>query len=609
MICLATDRLVDSRKRTSEAIVQVLEDAGVDAVFGMVGGDIWMVFDALRDRQSAIRTVAVREESVAGMMAEAYGRLTGRPGVVVGQGAFVVANALMGALEAKLSSSPMLLLADYTDGAPFQDHGPYQSGAAGYGAWDTRKALEAVTKATLSADRPAQAVQAVQFGLKKALSGAPGPVAVLLHRSALRGHVDPDSTPTLYATGPYLAGRPAAGDPQQVRALTAQLAGASRPVIIAGGGVRLAQGYAQLQQLAETLQIGVATTSGGKGVFAETHELALGVVGTYGTPLANELVGDADVILVLGSKLSPADTANENPDLIDPGRQVILQVDIDETNASWTMPADCVVIGDVAVVCDQVTKELAGLDQEQPDRTGAGRLQRIRAARERLGWFDVPKSQSGELPLVSERIVKTLQECLPEQAIVSCDAGENRLFMLRHFQTKAAGMYLQPAGVGGMGYAVPAALAARLAHPDRPVVAVCGDGGFAMSLQALMTSYEQDLPVIVVVLNNSALGWVYHGQGDRRIASEFRDFNYAEVAKSLHCAGHRVQTAQELASAIDAALREPGPTVIDVVTSRDGSSFLDLTSPLAAAGRPDRATSPTGTGGLTSATATATEQS
>jgi acetolactate synthase-1/2/3 large subunit len=138
-----------------------------------------------------------------------------------------------------------------------------------------------------------------------------------------------------------------------------------------------------------------------------------------------------------------------------------------------------------------------------------------------------------------------------------------------------------------MGYAVPAAMAARLAHPDRPVVAVCGDGGFSMSLQALMTSHEEDLPVIVVVMNNSALGWVYHGQRGRRIASEFADFDYAEVARSLHCAGQRVQTAAELTAALKVALEEPLTTVIDVVTSRDGSTFLDLTSPLAAGrGRP-----------------------
>jgi acetolactate synthase I/II/III large subunit len=584
MIGLATEPLVHTRTRTSEAIVRALRQAGVDAVFGMIGGDIWMIFDALYDQSgeegAPIRTVAVREESVAGMMAEAYGRLTGKPGVLVGQGAFVVANGLMGALEAKLSSSPMLILADYSDGAPLEDHGPYQSGAAGYGAWDARKALEAVTKLTLSERQPAQAVQAVQYAVKQALSGAPGPTAVLLHRSALLGHVEPGSRPALYETKPYLPSRPPAGDPQRVRDLAAALLAAERPVIVAGNGVRLSQGYAKLKELAEALTAGVATTSGGKGTFAETHRLALGVMGTYGTPLANEVVGSADVVLVLGSKLGPGDTCAENPDLIDPGHQILLQVDIDEANTSWTMPADHVVLGDAAAVCGQLLAEIgaAGPGDDQQ----AARMAGIESVRSRLGWFDVPKSQSPEVPLVAERVVKILSESLPADTIVSCDAGENRLFMLRHFQTALAGTYLQPAGVGGMGYAVPAAMAARLAHPDRPVVAVCGDGGFAMSLQALMTSFEQDLPVVVVVLNNSTLGWVYHGQRGRTIASEFADFDYAGVARSLRCAGHRVETAAELTTALKTALEERTTTVIDVVTSRDGSTFLDLTSPLAA---------------------------
>jgi acetolactate synthase-1/2/3 large subunit len=580
---VTTKRLVDGRRRTSEAIVQVLEEAGVDAVFGMVGGDAWMLFDALYDRTDSIRVIAVREESVAGVMAEAYGRLTRRPGVLIGQGAFVVSGSLMGILEAKLSSSPVLVLTDYTDGWPFQDHGPYQSGAAGYGAWDARKALEAVTKATLSAAEPAHAVQATQLALKQIAAGAPGPVAVLMHHRALRGHVDGDSVPRLYGTASYL-GRPApVVDPAAVAGFARTLTAARAPVIVAGNGVRLAGGYAQLQALAEALAAPVATTSGGKGVFAETHDLALGVMGTYGTPLANAVVAAADVVLVLGSKLSPSDTINENPALIDPTRQTILQVDVDELHASWTMPTEHVVIGDVGRVGDELLAVLAEhpAEREALDTRAAA----LAAAREEHGWFDGPGSFAPDVPLLPERVVRILADALPDDALVTADAGENRLFMLRHFQTRSAGSYLQPAGVGGMAYAVPSALAGKLAFPERTVVAVCGDGGFSMSLQALMTAYEEDLPVVVVVLNNSALGWVYHGQGRRQIASEFRDFDYAAVARSLNCTGHRVATEDELVAALKSAVDSPVPVVIDVVVERDGTTFLDLASPLSVPAR------------------------
>jgi acetolactate synthase-1/2/3 large subunit len=569
--------LVNGKRKTSDVLMDVLEDAGVSAAFGMIGGDAWMFFDALIDRRDSIRTIAVREESVAGVMAEVYGRLTGKPGLLVGQGAFLVSGALAGVLEAKLSNTPLLVLTDYSDGAPFRDHGAYQSGAAGYGEWDARKALEAVTKSTLSAADPVQAVQTTQFALKRIQAGAPGPVAVLLHHLALRGSVDEDAFPKLYSTGAYLSRSAPVADPAAVARLAEALAAAQRLVIIAGNGVRLAKAYSQLQQLAEALAAPVATTSGGKGVFPETHDLALGVVGTYGTPLANELVGQADTLLVLGSKLSPGDTANENPDLIDPARQTILQIDIDELNSSWTMPASQVVIGDLALVSDQLLETLAG----PSDDVRAGRQANVAAARERLGWFDVANSAVDDVPMLPERVVKVLSDSLPEDAVVTADAGENRLFMLRHFQTKTAGSYLQPAGLGAMAHAVPAAMAARIVYPGRPVYAVCGDGGFAMSLQALITAYEEDLPIVVIVLNNSALGWVYHGQR-RQIASVFRDFDYASVARSLNCVGYRAHSAAELQDALEKANGSVVPVVIDVVTNREGSGFLDIASPLSA---------------------------
>jgi acetolactate synthase-1/2/3 large subunit len=259
---------------------------------------------------------------------------------------------------------------------------------------------------------------------------------------------------------------------------------------------------------------------------------------------------------------------------------MILQIDIDELNSSWTMPASQVVIGDLVLVTDQLLGSLAA----PGDDVRATRRAKVSAARERLGWFDVPNSTVDDVPMLPERVVKVLSDSLPADAVVTADAGENRLFMLRHFQTKSAGSYLQPAGLGAMAHAVPAAMAAKMVYPGRPVYAVCGDGGFAMSLQALITAYEEELPIVVIVLNNSALGWVYHGQR-RRIASEFRDFDYAAVARSLNCTGYRAHNAAELQEALGKASDPVGPAVIDVITSRDGSSFLDIASPLSASRR------------------------
>ncbi len=208
--------LLSEEVSPSEAIIRVLEQAGINMIFGMPGGNTGAIFNALYDHQETVRTVLVREEARAGVMAEVYGRLTGKPGVAMGQGAFM-ANVTLGAIEAHLSSSPMLLLADLSDHAPYSQHGPYQSGAGEYGTWDAKQMFSAITKLTLVATSGSHAVQCTQLAIKHALSGERGPVAVLYHSQSLRGRVGPDSRPPLYATDSYLPGAPPMGRFRQLR--------------------------------------------------------------------------------------------------------------------------------------------------------------------------------------------------------------------------------------------------------------------------------------------------------------------------------------------------------------------------------------------------------
>jgi acetolactate synthase I/II/III large subunit len=576
---MATGKFTDTDIRVGEAVARVLEEAGVDMIFGIVGGDSWMLFDALNEHRDTIRAVTVREESLAGVMAEVYGRLTGRPGVVYGQGAWVISNALLGTLEAKLSSSPMLLLADLTDGHPFAHHGFYQTGAGNYGGFDAKTTLDGVTKRTTVVTEGPQAVQSVQLAIKHATSGERGPVAVLFSSRALKSKVGPGSVPALYPTARYIEQhRPPAPD-HDIEALVARLARAQAPVIYAGNGVRISGAFRQLQELAERWGIPVATSSGGKGVFPEKHDLALGVAGHYGTPLANHTIAGADLLLVLGSKLAPTDTANESLSLIDPGRQDIVQVDIEPRNAAWTYPVDQSLIGDIAATLDR----LGHLDRKARPAALAARDRTdviVRSRREH-GWFDDEASLDDTVPLLPERVVKVLNDALPDDAMVTCDAGENRLFMMRYFQTARAGNFLQSAGVGGMGYAIPAALAAKLVDPSRPAVAVCGDGGFGMSMNGIMTALEQQIPIVVVVMNNNVLGWVYNGLGKRHITAELGEYDFGAVARAMGAGGTRVSTPEEFAKAVTQAIAENRPYVIDVAVGlHPGHTYLKTVSPL-----------------------------
>jgi acetolactate synthase-1/2/3 large subunit len=562
-------------------VARVLQEAGIEMVFGISGGHTGRIVSGLSQYQNSVRTVLVREESLGGVMAEVYGRLTRRPGVLLGQGPWVLGNGLLGTIEAHLSSSPMLLLTDFSDAPRFALHAPYQQATGDWGSWDARRAFSGVTKHVMQAHDPIAAVQATQLAIKHALAGQPGPVAVLYSHDSLAGSVAPDSQPMLYPTRHYLPSPPPPAETRQVEAAAAALLAAQKPVLIAGNGIRIAQAYEQLRRLAEMGGLPVATTAAGKGCFAETHPLALGVFGTFGTAAANACIGEADLVLVIGSKLSPSDTAWENRALLDPTRQNFVQLDIEPRNASWNYPAEHVLIGDAAIVLDQLIEEVrsrSGDRRQQAER-------RVSAHRERLGYFNDRAYFADDQPILPQRVIGELQRNLPDDAIVTCDAGENRIMMTHFYQTKRHEGFLQAAGSGPMGFGIPSALGAKLVHPDRPVVAVCGDGGFAMTMNGLMTAIEQDIPIITVVFNNKALGWVLHGSG--RFAAEFNDFNHAEIARAMGCGGVRVTDPAALGPALREALAARAPTVIDVMTSLE-VTFADITSQLAKDASPRR---------------------
>ncbi len=567
--------LLTEEVRASEGVVQALVTGGIDTVYGMPGGSTVMIYDALFDHRDEIRTVLVREEARAGVMAEVHGRLTGRPGVCIGQGAFMV-HASLGAIEAKLSGSPMLILADLSDNAPYTVHGPYQSGAGSYGSWDAATVFRGMCKQVFVAHTPGEAVHCVQLGLKHAMTGQPGPVAVLFSGAALRGKVGPATEPRLWSTADVVVPVAPAIDAGALDHAARLLTGARRPVIVAGGGVRSAQAYEDLARVARVLGAPVATTASGKGVFAETDPWALGVLGNFGTPLANAVVAEADVVLAVGTKLGPTDTANEHPALLDPTRQRLVHIDIEPLNLSWSVPADVALVGDARVALSRLAEAVAVMSS---DETRSARAALLDADVATHGRFSDPELTSDAVPILPQRVIQALADAVGSEAIVCCDAGENRIFMTHYFRSSSAPGFVQPAGVGAMGYAMPAAVAAALAVPGARGVAVCGDGGFAIALNTLMTARDEGVPIVVVVLNNGKLGWVMHGQRDRQIASDLGAYDHAAIAEAMGCRGIRVSSPDQLAGALADAFAADVPVVVDVITSLD-ETFEKVTSPI-----------------------------
>jgi acetolactate synthase-1/2/3 large subunit len=550
-------------------VAQVIATLEEPVVLGIPGGHMMSVFDALAAYQGQVRTLLLREESLATVMAEALGRLTSQPAVVMGQGAWVLGNAGIGIMEAHLGSSPMVILVDATEGGSFSHHGPYQSGYGDYGAYDIVNGFRAITKRVFVALDPVQAVQMTQLAVKHAVTGEPGPVAVVFHSRALSESISSSDRPRLYLDRAYHSRSPLSPLASEVGQAAAVLRASKRPVLIAGNGIRLARADAALRAFAEQYGIPVATTAAGKGVFAETHPLALGVIGSFGNPTANAAVGDADLIVAVATKLGATDTANENPALIDPHRQKIIQIDAEPLNAGWTYPVDVQLVSDAVAGLDALAAEVGSMDAD-----GEAWVARLRG---QLGWHSaLPVSSEDELR--PRRVAQILAEEVPPDSVMTCDAGENRLFMLHDFTVGEGGTLLQPNAGGGMGYAIPAAMAAAVIG-NRPAYAVCGDGGFAMTLHGLMSAVENQLRMTVVVFNNRALGWVLHGQGNRPFASTFADFDLAGIAAAMGCTASTVTNENDLRKALKESIDNSGTTVIVARTSLE-DSFLDVASSL-----------------------------
>jgi acetolactate synthase-1/2/3 large subunit len=551
----------DTEVPAAAAICTVLEEAGVEFAIGLPGGDVMRLFDALYDRPDTLRTVLVRDEALAGFMAESYGRTTGKPAVVICQGAWFLSKASTGALEALAGASPLVALIDLSDKTPHSHHSPTQTGTGDYGTWDAHQSLRGFMKVVMEARDPVQAVQLTQLALKHATSGSPGPVAVVYYSAALKGTVGPKSRPPLFASSGYLQRDKRGADAGATQQAATLLAQARKPVIIAGNGVRVSGAMASLAALAGRIGAPVVTSSAGKGVFAEVHPLAAGVIGEYGLDAAAAVVGEADVVLAVGTRLAPNETMYNHPKMLDPSRQALIQIDIEPRNCGWTHPVQCALVGDA----DAVLRELGAQIGADAAKLKAGEERVKRAAT--LGWFESAKSNSDAVPILPQRLVRELSEGLPDDVVVTADAGENRIFLLHHYRTRRAGGFLMASSMAGMGSGIPAAMGVKLAHPHRPVVAVVGDGGLGMSLAGLMTSLEEDLPITVVVMNNASLGWVRHVQKERPIASRLGQYDYAAIARSMGCEGIRVEAVAGIRPALKTALASKVTTVIDVVTS------------------------------------------
>jgi acetolactate synthase-1/2/3 large subunit len=368
-----------------------------------------------------------------------------------------------------------------------------------------------------------------------------------------------------------------AGDPRAIAEAARLLAAAERPVIVAGHGVELAGAEAMLAAYAEAMSIPVATTPFGKGVFDARHPLSLGATGRNGPYAANAACRNADVILALGTRFDDRATSAWLPGVtyrIPPTR--LIHVDIDPAEIGRNFQPAVGIIADAGLALEQL---LAHRTERAAGREAW--LARIAGWRAKWNAATTPPRTSDAVPIRPERVVADLRRVVPEDGIVLVDVGAHHNWMVAEYEAWRPRTLLQTWGYASMGFGVAGPLGAKLAAPDRPVVTVCGDGGFVMNASAVLTAVEYDLPVVWVVWNNGGFSVIrdqqlgYFGQG-RELATMFRgthgglvSADYAAMARSMGAEGCAVEKPADLAGQLEAAIASNRPTVLDVRVDPD----------------------------------------
>ncbi len=545
-------------RRTADVLIELLTAAGVELIFGLPGGPISPIHDALLG-QRAIRHVTTRHESGALFAAAGYAHATGRLGVAAVTSGPGVLNALTGLTSAHCDGLPVLLLVGEVP-RPVHGRGALQDGSP-YGL-DIVAMTRGVTKLAVELNDPIRAPLLLHRAIATALSGRRGPVLLTI----------PMDVATAIAPVPRIAGHASvsiAPAPAAIDEIEALLTRAARPLVLAGSGVRGGDGPARLRALAEAYRCPVATTPKAKGVFPEDHPLALGVFGLGGHPSARGYAERGlDVVVAIGTSLGDVATDGWSPLLR--GRDAFVHVDIDARQLGRGYPPTHALIAPAASFLEaMVARRPAPVARVIPG--GVTRL--------RLG--------PGQTGLGPQDALAELQAVLPRDTIYTVDSGDHFLFATHFLELTRPDSFIVMTGLGSMGQSIGAAIGAQLARPERTVAAICGDGCFAMSGFELATAAAERLPIVVFVFSDGRLGMVEHGH--RTVYG--RDAHYpiamdvGALARGLGADFVRVTRPGDLLAAA-AQLRAPtGPIVVDVVLdpairmpSRDRMIAIDATA-------------------------------
>lgn len=561
--------------RGADIIAEYLVKEKVPFLIGYSGHGAIGLLDGIYKVTDRIKHISPRIEQTAGFMADVYYRLTGQPLAVYASTGPGPMNLMISVANAFYDNSAFFVITgnvptNQTDSGALQDDYRYRG--------DMSSMFAPIVKKSWRIRKVEDLVKALPDAFTMMRTGRPGPVHFDMPYD-LYMRTAPVSTPDPAVHGQPLNWRTTVADETVERALS-MLTSAQRPLILAGGGVRVSRAFEELRTLAEQLDIPVYTSFMGKGALPYDHRLHLGVAGVWGEFPATEAARSADVILALGARFNDLHTGSWIKGYvynIPPTR--LIQVDIDPEEVGRNYPVEIGMVGDIKAFLAQAVRIARGKSL----RNGYADSWRREIDAWRADWrnFCEPFERSGDVPIEPRRMMSEMNRLSPPETVMIDDVGNCQVWSEQYWKTRIPGHHITAGGFAAMGFGVSGVLGARLARPNSPCVTLCGDGSFSMMPHVIATAVEHNLPAVWVLQNNFAIGTIrdlqraYHD--GREIGTSFVNErtgklwnpDFAKLAEAMGGRGIRVEHPDQFGDAYAEAIRSNTPTLLDVLINRD----------------------------------------
>ncbi|MBA7682531.1 Acetolactate synthase large subunit IlvB1 [subsurface metagenome] len=539
----------------AQIICEGLVKEGVEVIFGFPGGAVLPLYDTL-PQYPRLRHILVRHEQGAAHAADGYARATGKVGVCMATSGPGATNLVTGIANAYLDSSPVVAITGQV-ARPFIGKDAFQE-------VDISGITLPITKHNYLVLDVGSLARIVKEAFYLARSGRPGPILIDLPRDVQieQAEFNYPSKVDLPGYKPTLQGHPA-----QIKKAAKLINEAQRPLIIAGRGVIISGAYAELKQLAETAQIPVVTTLLGIGCFPESHILSFGMLGMHGMAYANMAVEAADLIIAIGMRFD--DRATSKVSAFAPHASII-HIDIDPAEIGKNVPVDVPIVGDVKLVLNALNKLIISTEH-------------IDWFRQLEGWrkghpLTAIRDCEGLLP---QFVIGKIYEVTQGEAIIVTGVGQNQMWAAQHYRYDKPNSLISSGGLGTMGFGLPASIGAKVGCPDNTVWCIDGDGSFQMTIQELATIAQEKVAVKIAIINNGYLGMVRQWQelfyGRRYVATPLSGPDFVKIAEAYGLPGLRVRYKEEVVPAIEQAMEEQGPFLIDFMVEPEENVYPMVT--------------------------------